>query len=134
MQDQVGFLKSKGIDARMLSSMQDKGSSDAIYAELHKPQPCIKILYVTPERVAVPAFADMLRSLHQRGAFSLLAIDEAHCISSWGVSFRPAYRKLVDPRNAFPDVPCLALTATATGKVVGDIKQQLKVRQPLVPA
>jgi hypothetical protein len=80
-----------------------------------------------PERLASEAFQGQLRDLAGRGLFSLLAVDEAHCISSWGPDFRPHYRRLGAVREACPSVPCLALTATATPKVKADILQQLKV-------
>ena len=77
----------------------------------------VKILYVAPERLALPAFRRFLHGLN----LSLIAIDEAHCISEWGHEFRPDYRNLQQLRQDFPAVPMIALTATATERVREDI-------------
>lgn len=73
-----------------------------------------------------PKFLKHLDKLYASSQLSLLAVDEAHCISSWGHDFRPAYRQLYLVRRRFPLVPCLALTATATEKVKEDIRKQVK--------
>lgn len=73
-------------------------------------------------------FLDLLRKMHQNLSVILVAIDEAHCVSSWGHDFRPQYRELGQIRNNLPDVPILAVTATATAKVRNDIIACLKLR------
>ena len=85
----------------------------------------LKILYAAPERLANPGFQNFLSGLE----ISLIAIDEAHCISEWGHDFRPDYRNLKMLRNIFPSVPMMALTATATEKVREDIIRQLSLGQ-----
>jgi len=85
-----------------------------------------RLLYVAPERLMLPGFLDDLK----RWNVNLFAIDEAHCISEWGHDFRPEYRQLSALRDAFPKVPMMALTATATDRVRADIIEQLHLRSP----
>ncbi|CAM9873191.1 unnamed protein product, partial [Laminaria digitata] len=91
--------------------------------------PRTKLLYVTPEKLAKSgSLTSALRTLASRGLISLLAIDEAHCVSTWGHDFRPAYLKIGAFRKRhLPGVPCLALTATATAEVCADIMKQLGI-------
>src|SRR6185295_8943878 len=84
-----------------------------------------KLLYIAPERLALPDFRDFLKTLK----VSLIAIDEAHCISEWGHDFRPDYRNLRLLRQDYLQVPIIALTATATAKVRDDIISQLQIEQ-----
>ena len=84
-----------------------------------------KFLYVSPERLDTEIFQIKLRSMH----VSLITVDESHCISQWGYDFRPAYLKIADIRQLLPEVPVIALTATATPEVVSDIQQRLQFRQ-----
>jgi len=88
----------------------------------------IKFLYLSPERLATEFFRLRLPSL----PVNLIAVDEAHCISQWGYDFRASYLKIAEIRPFFPDVPILAVTATATSKVVEDIQDKLKFRKPNV--
>ena len=124
MKDQVDTLKANGIAAEFINS-------SLTYSELNRVQRrvqrnAVKILYVAPERLALPGFLDFLAEL----TVSLVAVDEAHCISMWGHEFRPDYRNLVALRHALPGVPCIALTATATEQVRHDIAEQLELTQP----
>lgn len=119
MKDQVDSLNSNGIPAAFINSTLSFEAHQDIEFRLKKGQ--IKILYVTPERLALPAFQDFLHKLK----LDLIAIDEAHCISEWGHDFRPEYRNLKSLRKNFPKVPLMALTATATDKVRLDIIEQL---------
>lgn len=87
----------------------------------------IQLLYVTPELIETERFRTILTNLYRSNRLHMFAIDEAHCLSSWGHDFRPAYRKLTWIRTAFPNVPIMALTGTATSKVVLDIREILQL-------
>ncbi|CAA6659306.1 unnamed protein product [Spirodela intermedia] len=132
MENQVKTLKQKGISAEYLSSTQTPQVREKIHDELDCGKLSLRLLYVTPELVATPGFKAKLSKLHSRGLLSLIAIDEVHCISSWGHDFRPAYRKLSSLKNDLPDVPLLALTATAAPKVEKDVIESLGLRNPLI--
>ncbi len=121
MKDQVDSLTANGISAGFLNSTQDEDEMASV--EFRALSGELKILYVAPERLPSPAFRRLLGQL----TVSLIAIDEAHCISEWGHDFRPDYRNLKDLRSAFPSVPVMALTATATPRVREDIVRQLSM-------
>lgn len=125
-------LKEKGIGAEFLSSTQTSSVKEKIYEDLNSGKPSLKLLYVTPELIATSGFSAKLSKIHGRGLLHLIAIDEAHCISSWGHDFRPSYRKLSSLRNILPDVPILALTATAVPKVQNDVIESLCLHNPLI--
>ena len=123
MKDQVEKLVQKGIKAMALHSGLsreeiDIGLNNAIYGNY-------KFLYVSPERLATEIFRIRLPRMN----LSLVAIDEAHCISQWGYDFRPSYLKIAALREQVPDVPFLALTATATPRVIDDIQEKLQFRE-----
>ncbi|XP_038985395.1 ATP-dependent DNA helicase Q-like 3 isoform X2 [Phoenix dactylifera] len=122
----------KGIPAEFLSSTQTAQTKEKIHEDLNSGKPSIKLLYVTPELVALFGFMTKLTKLYNRGLLSLIAIDEAHCISTWGHDFRPSYRKLSSLRRHLPDVPILALTATAVPKVQKDVIESLCLQHPLI--
>ena len=124
MKDQVDGLQAGGVPATFLNSSLAPGESRPRLRGLHQGE--YRLLYVAPERLMLPGFLSDL----QRWNVSLLAIDEAHCISEWGHDFRPEYRQLANLRDSFPEVPMMALTATATGRVRQDIVTQLKLRDP----
>ncbi|KAI3842514.1 hypothetical protein MKX03_034380 [Papaver bracteatum] len=132
MENQVKALKEKGIRAEYLSSTQASKVREKIHEDLNSGRPSLRLLYVTPELIATQGFMSKLNKLHSRGLLNLIAIDEAHCISSWGHDFRPSYRKLSSLRNHLPGVPILALTATAVPKVQKDVMDSLCLQQPLV--
>ncbi|XP_057430131.1 ATP-dependent DNA helicase Q-like 3 [Lotus japonicus] len=125
-------LKEKGIAAEFLSSTKTAGARDKIHEDLNSGKPSTRLLYVTPELIATPGFMSKLKKIYARGLLSLIAIDEAHCISSWGHDFRPSYRKLSSLRSHLPDVPILALTATAVPKVQKDVVESLQMQNPLL--
>ncbi|MDA1347834.1 MAG: DNA helicase RecQ [Chloroflexi bacterium] len=119
MKDQVDSLKANGIAAEFINSTLKASESRRVHQMASQGQ--LKVLYVAPERLAVSGFRDFLGGLD----LSLVAVDEAHCISEWGHDFRPDYRNLKVLRQDFPTVPVIALTATATEKVRRDITDEL---------
>ncbi|PKB72256.1 MAG: DNA helicase RecQ [SAR202 cluster bacterium Io17-Chloro-G6] len=124
MKDQVDGLRANGVPAGMLNSTLPAQEISRVQEQAQQGK--LKILYVAPERLALPAFQQFLNSLE----VSLIAIDEAHCISEWGHDFRPDYRNLKALRQQFPGVPVIALTATATEQVRDDIVTQLGLHKP----
>ncbi len=124
MKDQVAGLSENGIPAAYLNSSQGVGETREIKKKVLYGE--IKLLYVAPERLLHEGFSEFLERLN----VSLIAIDEAHCISEWGHDFRPEYRKLNMLRTMFPKAPMVALTATATRKVKEDIICQLGFKNP----
>ncbi len=126
MKDQVENLQSKGIKAIAITSAMHKREIDialdnCVYGN-------IKFLYLSPERLE----SEIVKVRLQKMNINLLAIDESHCISQWGYDFRPSYLKIELLRELFPDVPVLALTATATPEVVKDIQEKLHFKKPNV--
>lgn len=128
MKDQVDALNVLGVPATQISSSMTDSHNSSVLSSLIQDQIPYKMLYVTPERVAMPSFRSILSLLYEHGKLSLFAIDEAHCISQWGHDFRPDYRKLVSLKTEFPKVPMVALTATATPKVKADILEYLHLK------
>jgi ATP-dependent DNA helicase RecQ len=126
MKDQVDAALSKGMKAAFINSSLSSEERNSRYRKLSEGQ--YEILYVTPERFRIPEFLDAI-GLNQ---IALLAVDEAHCISSWGHDFRPDYSRLGDYRALLGNPVTLALTATATEAVQKDILQQLRL--PAAPA
>lgn len=123
MKDQVQNLRKRGIKAIAVYSGMTR---EEIIVALEN---CIfgdyKFLYISPERLDTEIFQIKLRSMK----VSMITVDESHCISQWGYDFRPAYLKIADVRRLLPDVPILALTATATPEVVKDIQMRLAFRK-----
>ncbi|KAF3948962.1 hypothetical protein CMV_025101 [Castanea mollissima] len=132
MENQVMALKGKGIAAEYLSSTQTSDVKNKIHEDLDSGKPSVRLLYVTPELISTLGFMSKLTKIYTRGLLNLIAIDEAHCISSWGHDFRPSYRKLSSLRSRLPNVPILALTATAVPKVQQDVMESLCLQNPLV--
>ena len=123
MEDQVQQLNSKGIKAMYIASGKKSQSlskqlDNCIYGNF-------KCVYVSPERLQNEEFIERIKTVN----INLIAVDEAHCISEWGHDFRPAYRKINHIRSYFPGVPLLALTASATPKVVADIQENLALKE-----
>lgn len=123
MKDQVDALRSRGIPAASIHSGMTARNIDitldnCVYGD-------VKFLYVAPERIAGETFLVRL----SRMKLCLIAVDEAHCISQWGYDFRPSYLKIARIREVHPDVPVLALTASATGGVAEDIMDKLCFRE-----
>ncbi len=124
MKDQVDAARENGIAAVFMNSSLDQQEIAGIYRRLKAAQ--VKLLYIAPERFAMPQFIETLKSI----PLSLFAIDEAHCISEWGHDFRPDYLGLSAIPSLFPTVPIAAFTATATEKVQQDIIKKLGLRTP----
>ncbi|WPU96713.1 ATP-dependent DNA helicase RecQ [Mucilaginibacter sabulilitoris] len=126
MKDQVENLKAKGINAvAIVSGMGvreiDLALDNCIYGT-------VKFLYLSPERL----LSELVRERIKYMKVNLIAVDEAHCISQWGYDFRPPYLHIADLRELHPDVPVLALTATATSEVKEDIQQKLRFKSPVI--
>ncbi|MFH1077969.1 MAG: RecQ family ATP-dependent DNA helicase [Patescibacteria group bacterium] len=121
MKDQVDALRVNGIAAAFLNSTL--APSEAAQVEALAKSGKLKLLYLAPERLAIPGVRQFLQTLR----ISLFAVDEAHCISEWGHDFRPDYRNLDLLRTQFPGIPVMALTATANVRVRDDIVGHLKL-------
>ncbi|SIQ19254.1 ATP-dependent DNA helicase RecQ [Chryseobacterium sp. RU37D] len=124
MKDQVNQLKSRGIEAEYLSSELDEYDAETIYDRCKEG--LIKILYISPERLTNKQFLQNIEEIQ----LSFIAVDEAHCISEWGQDFRPSYQNIKEFRRNNPKISCLALTATATPKVLEEIKLKLELKNP----
>lgn len=124
MRDQVEGLKANGIAAAYINSSQQTGEQREIEQKCYNNE--LKLLYVSPEKLLSAGFYDFLKRLK----VNLFAIDEAHCISAWGHDFRPEYTQLNSLKTAFPEVPIIALTATADKLTRKDIAEQLNLREP----
>ena len=126
MKDQVDNLKKTGIKATAIYSGM---SRQEIIKQLEN---CIfgdyKFLYVSPERLSTEIFLSKLQAMQ----VNILVVDESHCISQWGYDFRPSYFNIADIRTLLPNVPVLALTATATPEVVNDIQERLRFKKKQV--
>lgn len=124
MKDQVSGLRKKGILAHAVNSTMRRDEMLAAYDN------CIyggcRFLYVSPERLQSELFLDKVANM----SVSMIVVDEAHCISQWGYDFRPSYLHIADLRDVLPDVPVLALTATATPRVADDIMTRLRFKKP----
>ncbi len=123
MKDQVDNLRNRGIKALSVYSGMTRQEiittlENAIFGDY-------KFLYVSPERLSTELFLSKLRDMN----VCLLVVDESHCISQWGYDFRPSYLRIADIRKHLPEVPVLALTATATPEVIDDIQEQLLFKQ-----
>lgn len=124
-----------GIPAAHMTSATPSGLIKQIYKDLGRAdkgrEPSIKLLYVTPERLGnSDSMLNFMHRLHDQGMLARFVIDEAHCVSSWGHDFRPDYSKLGVIKKTFPDVPIIALTATATPNVMADVSKSLRLVKP----
>ena len=123
MKDQVRHLREQNIRALAIYAGMTRSEitqifDNAIFGDY-------KFLYVSPERLGTELFRQRLKQMH----ISMIVVDESHCISQWGYDFRPSYLQIAEIRDFMPEVPVLALTATATPEVVADIQHQLHFRQ-----
>src|SRR5512135_438224 len=138
MQDQVDALKQLGVAAAFLNSSLDADAAREVYRQALRGE--LKLLYVAPERLMTEGFLNLLERLHtpsplagegrgegERPGIALFAIDEAHCVSQWGHDFRPEYRQLTVLHERFPEVPRIALTATADARTRIEIVERLRL-------
>jgi len=123
MQDQVDALQQLGVNAAFLNSSLSSEDSSTISGQLMRGE--LQIVYVAPERLLMVSFLSLLEEVEQHVGLSLFAIDEAHCVSQWGHDFRPEYRKLTVLHERFPQVPRIALTATADAPTRAEIVERL---------
>ncbi|MEM8505984.1 MAG: DNA helicase RecQ [Cyanobacteria bacterium P01_D01_bin.1] len=130
MQDQVTALQDNGIGATFLNSTLSFETVRSRQNDLLTGN--IKLLYLAPERLFTGSFHTFLEQLSQKVGISTFAIDEAHCVSEWGHDFRPEYRQLFQLKQRYPQIPIIALTATATERVRTDIAQQLRLNDPTI--
>lgn len=126
MEDQVTNFNSTGLQSVAIHSGLSKSRMDFIYEQLQNGK--YNLVYVSPERLQSDRFIEAIDSVH----FSLIAVDEAHCISQWGHDFRPSYLEIHTLRSHLPNVPIIALTATANAYVFEDIKRYLNLNSPVI--
>lgn len=125
MHDQVGALHELGVPAAFLNSTLDGAQASEVEQRMLRGE--LALLYVAPERLNTPRFLALLQCLYEQKLLSLFAIDEAHCVSQWGHDFRPEYRSLALLHERYPDVPRMALTATADELTRQDMIERLQL-------
>ncbi|MFG6460727.1 DNA helicase RecQ [Roseateles sp. DXS20W] len=130
MHDQVGALEEAGVHAAFLNSSLTGEEASRVEREMMSGR--LTLLYAAPERLTTPRFLAQLESLRERGLLSMFAIDEAHCVSQWGHDFRSEYLQLSLLHERFPEVPRIALTATADDLTRADIIQRLQLQDARV--
>ena len=127
MQDQVSALKEVGVAADFLNSTLS--FDRAMEIERAMLAGALDLLYVAPERLVTPRFLDLLDHLNEAGQLALFAIDEAHCVSQWGHDFRPEYLQLSILQERYPQIPRIALTATADAQTRHEIAERLRLQE-----
>ncbi|PXF43807.1 ATP-dependent DNA helicase Q-like 4A [Gracilariopsis chorda] len=133
IQDQVDHLWSKQIPCGALTTATPLRTKNELMKDLRNSAPMSKLIYVTPEKISrSPAFFDAMTSLVERKLLQRFVVDEAHCVSQWGHDFRPDYKQLAIFKERFPEIPIMALTATATPEVREDVKVQLRISRDCV--
>ncbi|PSN39325.1 hypothetical protein C0J52_23599 [Blattella germanica] len=131
IKDQMDNLQSLNIVANSINSKMGTKERAIVINDLKCKCPTTRMLYVTPEQANTNLFKALMGDLHKFNKISYVVVDEAHCVSQWGHDFRPDYLKLGQLRAKYMDIPWIALTATASAKVVEDIIKQLQLRKPI---
>lgn len=133
MEDQLLAVKKLGIESCTLNASSSREDINRTHAQMVRVDLTLKLLYVTPEKVAKSKrFMSKLEKTYENNRLSRIVIDEVHCASQWGHDFRPDYKILGILKRQFPSVPILGLTATATSKVLEDVKGMLSLKKCLV--
>ena len=127
MQDQVDALRQLGVRAAFLNSSLEASAAREVWGQMMRGE--LDLLYVAPERLLTQGFLSALEQVQAGPGLALFAIDEAHCVSQWGHDFRPEYRQLTVLHERFPEVPRIALTATADAPTRGEIIERLGLEQ-----
>lgn len=131
MTDQMKQMKELGVCTETINSKMKNSERERVKDDLISSSPRTKLLYITPELASTPGFKAIVNRLHENNRLARFVVDEAHCVSQWGHNFRPDYLRLGEIKEKYPSVPWVALTATASVKVMDDILLLLKLCQPV---
>lgn len=131
IKNQMDYLNSIKINAESINSKMTTKERDRVMGDLKAKKMNTKFLYITPEQCKTNTFQNLLQLLVKFDKVAYIAVDEAHCVSTWGHDFRPDYLKLGNVRKLYPKIPWIALTATASKKVYKDIVSNLNLKEPI---
>lgn len=131
IKDQLDTLAKLKIPADSINSKMSNKDRDRVLNDLKSIRTDIRFLYITPEQANTSTFKELMKMLVKHKKVAYVVVDEAHCVSEWGHDFRPDYLKLGYLRSEYPSIPWIALTATASKKVVDDIFKNLRLKEPI---
>ncbi|KXJ76224.1 hypothetical protein RP20_CCG010116 [Aedes albopictus] len=131
IKDQLDTLAKLKIPADSINSKMSNKDRDRVLNDLKSIRTDIRFLYITPEQANTSTFKELMKMLVKHKKVAYVVVDEAHCVSEWGHDFRPDYLKLGHLRSEYPSIPWVALTATASKKVVDDIFKNLRLKEPI---